>query len=61
MSNLFDSPLSIHEQYDLKVINGVDHSRQKSNHEYKGSTVGRHVDNEELNPDIARKDNDFTR
>jgi len=30
-------------------------------YDLKGSTVGRHVDNDEENPDIAYKDNDFNK
>lgn len=44
MENLFDSPLPVQEQYDLK-----------------GSTVGRHVELEGPDPEIALKDNDFKR
>jgi 1-phosphatidylinositol-4-phosphate 5-kinase len=44
MASILDSPLSIHEQYDLK-----------------GSTVGRHVETDGSNPDVALKDLDFKR
>ena len=44
MENIFDTPLLIHEQYDLK-----------------GSTIGRLVEIDEYDPNIALKDQNFKR